>query len=154
MQHSNPIPTGSRKRKRKTKPPPCKRTATPTIYLILWQNEGLRFTVDALADTRSTTSLISKETADKNGLKYSKYTRVLTYAGGKKIRTSGTAIVWVKTKMMDGTPNKGVFKRVKCIVMEEIKDEMFVSFREIQSVGCIANDFPAAKSVDFAKRII
>ena len=52
---------------------PRKRTATLTIDLILWQNEGPRFPVHALADTGSTTSLVSKETADKDGLKYSKY---------------------------------------------------------------------------------
>ena len=70
------------------------------------------------------------------------------------MKTNGTAIIWVKTKMMDGTPNKGVFKRVKCIVTEEIEDKMFLSFRDLQSVGCIASKFPVAKSVDFTKRTI
>jgi hypothetical protein len=34
----------------------------------------------------------------------------------------------------------------------EIEDKMFLSFQDIQKVGCISADFPMIKSVDAARR--
>ena len=41
------------------------------------------------------------------------------------------------------------FKRIKCLM--EIEDKMFLSFQDIQKVGCISADFPMIKLVDAAR---
>ena len=117
---------------------------TPLLQIKIMQENDNAFTFSTLPDTGSTKAVLARDTAERNGVKWDPtYDGTLTDAQGKQMNVSGVAYIKVRAKNVNGDLNKhGEFHMIPCLISSTLKNEKYLSWRDLQLLGSISPYFP------------
>jgi len=117
---------------------------TPMLSIEIVQGHENPFTFSTLPDTGSTKAIIAKNIADKHNITYDKsYDGILTDAQGHRMDVSGLARILIRPKNINGDLNvEGEYTNIPCLISDTLKNEMFLSWRDLQRIGSISPHFP------------
>jgi hypothetical protein len=119
---------------------------TPPLFLNLKPVGKPTFSLQVLADTGATRSLISLSTANKHGCKISPTSICLSAANGTKIDVSGTTSLQVVDK------GKRIHTIVAVVSMNI--DQMIIGWKDLMAMGVISPDWPAMPQQEAEGRIL
>ena len=117
---------------------------TPMLLLEVVQGNDNLFTFSTLPDTGSTKAIMAKDVAEKHNIFFDKtYNGILTDAQGRRMDVSGLAHISIRPKNINGDLNKeGEYSVIPCLISATLKNEMFLSWRDLQRIGSISPHFP------------
>ena len=71
------------------------------------------------------------------------YDGTLTNVHGRQMNVSGLAYINIRPKNINGNLNREVkFSTIPCLISSTLKDEMYLSWRDLQRIGSISPHFP------------
>jgi hypothetical protein len=119
---------------------------TPPLFLNLKPVGKPTFSLQVLADTGATRSLISLSTANKHGCEITATSICLSAANGTKINVSGTTSLQVVEK------GKCIHTIVAVVSMNV--DQTIVGWKDLMAMGVISPDWPAMPRQETEGRIL
>ena len=113
---------------------------TPKLKVSITSDEtGQSFSYKATPDSGCTRTIIAFNVAQKNSLKYRKTKESLIAANGERMRCEGS----IKVRM---SAPEGGDVCVDAIISSSLKDEILISWHDLQKMGILSADFPAVVS--------
>ena len=114
------------------------------LLIEIVQGNDNPFTFSTLPDTGSTKAIMARDAAEKNNISFDKtYDGILTDAQGRHMDVSGLTFISIRPKNIDGDLNKeGEYSTIPCLISSTLKNEMFLSWRDLQRIGSISRHFP------------